>query len=74
MRRILPYLFVFLSVACTSDDAGDTGDATTFCADLASANEGCWTPELDGECRDRFAECGEEILVMESCPVQLGCS
>lgn len=63
-------------VACgggTSDDTG-AGDADTFCDDLAASNDGCWNEALDETCREVYAECGEQILVMESCPVQLGCA
>jgi hypothetical protein len=67
-----------LAVACTGAD-GDadsslpTADADAFCADLEASNGSCWSDDLDQDCLDRYAECGEQITVMESCPVQLGC-
>ena len=65
---------VALLTACTgADPEPDPGDAEAFCTELAESNDGCWTDDLDQDCLDRYAECGEGIAVMESCPVQLGC-
>jgi hypothetical protein len=53
---------------------GASSDAETFCAALGESNSGCWNDELANECLELHAECGENITVAESCPVQLGCS
>jgi len=80
-RSLLASLSLFL-LACSGgssdgdDSAGGTDGeaAATFCAEMAESNEGCWTADLDDDCLERYAECGESMLVLESCPVQLSCS
>ena len=72
MRTTILFLLATLALAC--DPATDTGDAAAFCADLATQNEGCWTEELDKRCLEVYAECGKDLAVMESCPVQLACN
>lgn len=71
MRTLLCLVALASLSAC---GPASTGDAATFCAELAESNEGCWNEELDADCLDVYAECGENIVVAESCPVQLGCS
>ena len=68
--RCLLLLSALLLTACS--EAVDD-DPTAFCEALATSNDGCWEEALDAECRTRYAQCGENITVAESCPVQLGC-
>lgn len=72
MRVAPALLFALAAAGCEPDP--DPQEAPAFCADVAEQNEGCWTEELDQDCLDVYAECGEEIVIMESCPVQLACA
>jgi len=74
------FLVALASGGCSgggsTDDTDDTddADAEAFCTELAESQSGCWNDDLDEDCRERYAECGEAIAVMESCPVQLACA
>jgi len=78
--RILFASLALTLAACggggTDDDSSPTttGSAETFCADLAEGNAGCWSSDLDAQCLELYAECGERFAVAESCPVQISCA
>ncbi len=68
MRSVL--LVLVGLVACSS---ADDQSAQEYCSALAASNEGCWEDALDATCLDLYGTCGSSMVVMESCPVQLGC-
>ncbi|MDP2308353.1 MAG: hypothetical protein Q8P18_20205 [Pseudomonadota bacterium] len=46
----------------------------SFCTDLMETQPGCMTEDNLAECEEANEECPGGVLVMESCPLQFGCS
>lgn len=62
--------FVFVLLALSA--CGEEG-ASTLCDDLVDSQSACMTDENLAECRAAVDECGDRVLVMESCPLQFAC-
>ena len=68
MMRLQLFLFV-LFAAC---DTTPTEPVASPCDDLMEAGD-CMTDDNFIQCQEAFAECGNEVFIMESCPLQFGC-
>lgn len=66
-------LLLFGALALSGCELSTPVDLAEVCAQLATANQGCWNTQLDEQCELLAAQCGDRIRVMESCPVQLAC-
>ncbi len=72
-HRTLAAVALLLCLAGCSDDPNPK-DAEAFCADLAAQNDGCWNDDLDVRCVELSTDCETEIVILESCPLQLDCA
>ena len=62
---------LMLVVAC---DGGNTVEST-FCDDLVVEQPSCMNDANLAECKAAVEDCGDNnVAVMESCPLQFGCS
>jgi hypothetical protein len=71
MKTTLFSLAGALVLAISFSACGPTAEGE--CEDLKESNQGCWNSELSEKCQELHAECPGQIVVMESCPVQLAC-
>ena len=66
------WTLLLMLAAC---DGGTTPADSTFCADLANEQPGCMNDENLAECEAAVEDCGDNnVIVMESCPLQFECS
>lgn len=54
--------------------AGCAGsEESTLCDDLRDSQSGCMNEDNYAECRAAVRRCGDDVLMLESCPLQFDC-
>lgn len=74
MTRLIPLWLLLFACAGGEDPIVDTDAATPVCDALMVDDAGCMNDENYAECVEAEQTCGgENVMIMESCPLQFAC-
>lgn len=77
---LAPFLLPVVLLALTACDGGFSDEEAQARCDQESTarnqgqNGGCMTEEAMSECVAAYVECGEDVLILETCPTGFSCS